>query len=158
MSDQKHIAFHVISPGEPAAGLPGFTEDITIAVQSGDLADREKEFTEHMRKALADWYDGARVLSANPYPRRRSQAEVEALKASWLSDPCWDIESTEGFEAHRDELLTFHYEQKIQWRRDDEERATRWGMTHLGASIVAGLRSQVEKLEERIEEVANGKA
>lgn len=37
----------------------------------------------------------------------KTRSEIEALKANWLSDPCWDIETTEGFEAHHDELLAF---------------------------------------------------
>ncbi len=33
--------------------------------------------------------------------------ELEELKQSWKKDPCWDIESTEGFEEHIEELLEF---------------------------------------------------
>jgi hypothetical protein len=38
--------------------------------------------------------------------------EIDALKLNWIKDPCWDIEETEGFEEHKDELLTFR--QKIE--------------------------------------------
>jgi hypothetical protein len=38
--------------------------------------------------------------------------EIDALKLNWIKDPCWDIEETEGFEDHREELLTFR--QKIE--------------------------------------------
>lgn len=38
--------------------------------------------------------------------------EVDALKLNWIKDPCWDIEETEGFEDHREELLAFR--QKIE--------------------------------------------
>lgn len=37
----------------------------------------------------------------------KSVEEVDALKLSWLKDPCWDIEETEGFEDHKEELLAF---------------------------------------------------
>ena len=40
----------------------------------------------------------------------RTPEEIEALKKNWLQDPCWDIEDTEGFEAHREELLTWRKE------------------------------------------------
>ena len=40
----------------------------------------------------------------------RTPVEIEALKKNWLQDPCWDIEDTEGFEAHREELLTWRKE------------------------------------------------
>jgi len=38
--------------------------------------------------------------------------ELEALKASWLGDPCWDLEDTPGFEADRGELYAFRLEQQ----------------------------------------------
>lgn len=37
----------------------------------------------------------------------KTRKEIEALKTNWLRDPCWDVEGTEGFEAHHDELLAF---------------------------------------------------
>jgi hypothetical protein len=37
-------------------------------------------------------------------------ANLQDLKAQWLADPCWDIEYTEGFEEHRQELLIFRLE------------------------------------------------
>ncbi len=40
--------------------------------------------------------------------------EVEKLKQSWLSDPCWDIEDTEGFELLRSELLSWRKEQETE--------------------------------------------
>lgn len=49
----------------------------------------------------------------------RTPEEIEALKKNWLQDPCWDIEDTEGFEAHRDELLAW----SIQYKSEIEEKA-----------------------------------
>lgn len=37
----------------------------------------------------------------------KTRQEVEDLKAEWRSDPCWDIESTEGFEEYKEELIEF---------------------------------------------------
>lgn len=37
----------------------------------------------------------------------RTQADIDKLKRSWLADPSWDIENTDGFEAHRGELLKY---------------------------------------------------
>jgi hypothetical protein len=36
-----------------------------------------------------------------------TEAEVEALKRKWRSDPCWRLASTKGFEAHADELEAY---------------------------------------------------
>lgn len=58
----------------------------------------------------------------------KTRAEIEALKANWLGDPCWDIEETEGFEAHRSELYTFRLEQEnnnMSARLDVRDRALR---------------------------------
>jgi len=38
---------------------------------------------------------------------KKSLEEVEKLKVQWQSDPCWDIENTEGFEEHKVELLAY---------------------------------------------------
>lgn len=37
----------------------------------------------------------------------RTREEVEALKANWLKDPCWDIEDTDGFKEYAVELAGF---------------------------------------------------
>ncbi|QQZ64614.1 hypothetical protein JI735_33735 (plasmid) [Paenibacillus sonchi] len=42
----------------------------------------------------------------------RSADEIEQLKAQWLTDPCWDLYMTEGFEAHRSELI--HYQNEVE--------------------------------------------
>lgn len=48
---------------------------------------------------------------------KKTEEQIEKLKESWLKDPCWDIEDTEGFEDHVDELLLFHKEQDAKWER-----------------------------------------
>jgi hypothetical protein len=55
----------------------------------------------------------------------RTPEEIELLKSNWLKDPCWDIEETEGFEAHRDELAAFHEEKKAEWERKIKESSKR---------------------------------
>lgn len=44
----------------------------------------------------------------------KTSEEIQALKDGWVKDPCWDIEKTEGFEEHHDELLA--------WRLDLEDK------------------------------------
>ncbi len=44
------------------------------------------------------------VLSHLP---TKTPAEIAALKAGWLDDPCFPLEDTDGFEVHRAELLEF---------------------------------------------------
>lgn len=45
----------------------------------------------------------------------RTPEEIQKLKESWLRDPCWDIEDTEGFEDHKEELLAFRKQKKAEW-------------------------------------------
>lgn len=40
----------------------------------------------------------------------KTRAEIDTLKLSWREDPTWDIEETEGFEAHKAELLRYRVE------------------------------------------------
>ena len=47
-------------------------------------------------------------------PQSINNDDLTALKKSWLDDPCWDIEDSEGFEAHKAELLA--------WRKNHEAR------------------------------------
>lgn len=53
---------------------------------------------------------------------QKTREEIEALKENWLYDPCWDIENTEGFEAHREELEKFHKEKQQEWTKRNLER------------------------------------
>ena len=52
----------------------------------------------------------------------KSQDELNALKADWRMDPIWDIEETEGFEEHYDELLSYRLEMDAQWKKTEDER------------------------------------
>lgn len=49
-----------------------------------------------------------------PHPTHRTPSEIAHLKENWTDDPCWDVEDTPGFEAHRDELKTWRLEQQAQ--------------------------------------------
>ncbi len=40
----------------------------------------------------------------------KTRAEVETLKQQWLKDPCWDLDTTEGFEEYKEELAQFQAE------------------------------------------------
>lgn len=37
----------------------------------------------------------------------KTRHDIERLKSGWLRDPCWDVETTPGFEAHTRELHAF---------------------------------------------------
>lgn len=47
----------------------------------------------------------------------KTRDEIENLKQNWFSDPIWDLENTEGFEAHKEELLTFSMSCEKEWEK-----------------------------------------
>jgi hypothetical protein len=49
----------------------------------------------------------------------RTQEEIQDLKNVWRNDPIWDIEDTEGFEDHYEELLA--YRKRVQ-KKEAEQR------------------------------------
>ena len=77
----------------------------------------------------------------------KTKQELDDLKANWKADPCWDIEDTEGFEEHREELLVWRkeYDKKL----DDEESARLREKAMLLLCSVQVVR-QIELLEYRI--------
>ena len=53
--------FEINHPGEPAAGIIGFTDTVSVKIESGDPGGEPGEFEAHIQEALAEWYDGAQV-------------------------------------------------------------------------------------------------
>ena len=84
--------------------------------------------------------------------KKRTAEEIQELKLDWHGDPCWDIEDTEGFEAHHEELLQYRLEVERagmeRWRRELEEKAEQ-----LGAPGNTALARYVERLEDSLEEL-----
>ena len=57
----------------------------------------------------------------------KSREELESLKRNWLRDPCWDIEETEGFEEHREELLAYRKICEDEWERAYQKEQKKGG-------------------------------
>jgi hypothetical protein len=71
------------------------------------------------RKKNADEFEAMReALAALTLPRK-TREDVERLKASWIGDPCYDLEEAEGFEAYRWELKAF----RLQYENSNLSRA-----------------------------------
>lgn len=51
----------------------------------------------------------------------KTRDEVEALKDNWKHDPCWDIETTEGFDEYYDELITYRKTCELRWKEKHEQ-------------------------------------
>lgn len=56
------IEFYVEYPGERAAGLMPYSENVRVEIDHGPtLPEHQRELVEHLRQSLADFYDGAKV-------------------------------------------------------------------------------------------------
>lgn len=78
-------------------------------------------------------------MGNNPTPERparieRTPQEIQKLKQDWANDPCWDLEDTEGFEAHREELKEFSDFKTRSWN----------------AAAAAKLKTQLTALSNKI--------
>lgn len=84
-------------------------------------------------------------------PTTRTGPEILELKCGWLRDNCWDIEETEGFEAHRDELLAFRLQCEAEWKAKLQSRAAELGCTVALVQYLEGLEYQIKALDRKLE-------
>jgi hypothetical protein len=87
----------------------------------------------------------------------KTRDEIETLKTQWAADPTWDIEDTEGFEAHRFELRRFRIETdaalaieagaRIEAKRNRRRRCQFWGELLGGAVAAVGAARGTSALE-----------
>ena len=88
---------------------------------------------------------------------RRSAAEIDALKANWLNDPCYDIADTEGFEAHATELANWQYGKEMEWKGEREAkliaRAAELNCSPELVEVVERLERRVKAQDEEIEKL-----
>jgi hypothetical protein len=68
-----------------------------------------------------DWQNSLQCRPQPAAPESRTPEELASLKADWNADPCWDIEDTEGYGAHREELKAFRLQHESA--QADQRRA-----------------------------------
>jgi len=84
--------------------------------------------------------------------------EIQKLKDGWRHDPCWDIEDTEGFEAHKEELLKYRLEQEAIWNQKREERIAeemkKMGIVNRDTYFyLKRIENNIEQLEKRVDKL-----
>ncbi len=52
----------------------------------------------------------------------KTEEEIARLYRDWYGHPIWDLENTEGFEAHHERLLQMRLEQEARWKAAREQR------------------------------------
>jgi len=80
----------------------------------------------------------------------RTAEEIEALKSNWRNDPIWDIEDTEGFELHRDELVAYRLAWEARWKLQREQRLAKFA-NPLGLQNNLALAEYLMRQETTIE-------
>lgn len=62
------LEYYIVVPDELAAGIRGFTDEITIEIKNGS-PDREtvEAATEHFKQAIREWYDAGRVYTKSEF-------------------------------------------------------------------------------------------
>ena len=100
-------------------------------------------------------------------PAKRSIEDIEQLKENWLEDPCRDIETTSGFEYHKEELLQYRFECEKLWKKEQEreneerkkrvrESASRLGIQDINLyKLVLKQIETIERLESAICSLCN---
>ena len=85
----------------------------------------------------------------------KSKQEIQELKRGWKNDPCWDIEETEGFEDHREELFHYRLEKEREWNNDRlckfQAKADELHCSFVLAEYILNLENRLDNLEARIE-------
>lgn len=82
--------------------------------------------------------------------------DVQNLKEQWKSDPIWDLEHTEGFENHFNELKSYREEWEGIWKskRNDEliERSKKMGIPNNLDLVkyLEGMEFKIERLEDEV--------
>jgi hypothetical protein len=79
----------------------------------------------------------------------KTQEQLQDLKMQWCADPCWDIESTEGFEEYHDELLEYSELMIKQWDEYRQTELIRFAKSR-GLESNLQLASYIRMLEQRI--------
>ena len=82
----------------------------------------------------------------------KTRAEIENLKAHWRADPCFDLETWEGFEEHAAELLEFRLKCEAEWNQRKLARLADRAK-QLGVPGNISLAEQWELMEYKISEL-----
>lgn len=84
----------------------------------------------------------------------KTPKEIAQLKTAWVGDPCWDIETTAGYEEHTEELKAYRVGMEHKWAMQRNQR-NKEQMASLGCNYdmlvyLDYLETRIAKLEEEL--------
>ena len=103
------------------------------------------------------------MMSVTNTPTFRTPEEIADLKSQWQNDPCWDIENTEGFEAHREELAAYReaidafydaqFHAVAEARRAEQRKI--WGENAPDAALnhIHSLEQKLDWIEQKVHKI-----
>lgn len=80
----------------------------------------------------------------------KTKEEIDNLKLQWLSDPCWDIYDTPGFEAYRNRLQRWQ-EQEVAKQKELKEREQADWARELGLADNLALAQYLQERQDHID-------
>ena len=80
----------------------------------------------------------------------KTEKEIQALKDNWIKDPCWDIETTPGFEDVAIYLRAYRSDCEREWERQWQDKLRIYADS-IGLGNNLKLAEYIRDLEERVE-------
>lgn len=85
----------------------------------------------------------------------KSLSEIKELKQQWEADPTWDIEATEGFEAHFDYLINYRLNKEAEWSKlRDKNLYTEHERIHNSSTLDGRIKAYKRRYKREIESLA----
>ncbi len=85
----------------------------------------------------------------------KTPEEIKALKEDWFNDPCWDIETTEGFEDYKEDLLNYRLNCENKWKEGVQNRlkikAEKLNCSIELAGYIDSLEWQLQDMQKKID-------
>jgi hypothetical protein len=118
------------------------------------VIDRQRE-----EAAARDMSQPAKLSATGPY---KSREQIDALKANWRDDPCYDLEDVDGFGRYHDELLAYRKETEAKWAARSQAELTDFAES-IGvlnnvklAEFLRTLSDRIGELGEQFDDHVNG--
>lgn len=143
------------STGDKAAGI----HEVAVTPTFTSPRELEQFCAQHLANYRSISEQGS--LPNYFFWQTRSRAELHGLKLNWENDPCWDLETSDGFEAHHDELLIHslqfqksHLERQNKEQHDALAAIAKLLFPHLQRSVTELIEEALDKREAQAEKEA----
>lgn len=87
----------------------------------------------------------------------KTEWDIKVLQYQWLNDPTWDIEYTEGFEEHKEELRKWRVEveEKKKALLKKQQRAEKLQCSIPLVEYIEKMEGKIEMLESNLLKLEN---